>query len=196
MTRGRRKPGKILGERRCIATRESLPKSGLVRFVAGPDGRVVPDILERLPGRGIWVKAERAALEKAVSGGLFARNAGGDAAVPEGLADSVERALAARVVELLAMSRKAGVAVAGFEKVRDRLGRDEVALLLHSPDCSPRQLSKLGKQNCNIVRSGCMRPSELGMAFARDVVIYAALSPGALGSRTIEAVRRLAGFRE
>lgn len=195
MTRGRRKPGKILGERRCIATRESLPKCGLVRFVAGPDRRVVPDILERLPGRGIWVKAERAALEKAVSGGFFARNADG-AAVPEGLADSVERALAARVVELLAISRKAGVAVAGFEKVRDRLGRGDVALLLHSRDCSPRQLSKLGKQNCNIVRSGCLRPSELGMAFARDVVIYAALSPGALGSRTIDAVRRLAGFRE
>ena len=44
-------------ERRCLVTRESGPRGGLVRFAVGPDGAVVPDVDERLPGRGLWVGA-------------------------------------------------------------------------------------------------------------------------------------------
>ena len=62
-------------ERRCIATGESAPKAGLIRFVVGPDGGIVPDLGERLPGRGIWVGADRDALQKAVDRKLFARAA-------------------------------------------------------------------------------------------------------------------------
>ena len=58
-------------ERKCIATGEVQPKYGLIRFVVGPDQMVVPDVLEKLPGRGIWVAADRQALEKACKTGLF-----------------------------------------------------------------------------------------------------------------------------
>ena len=62
-------------ERKCIATGEVQPKTGLIRFAVSPDGQVVPDLAEKLPGRGIWVSADRAAVEKAVKKGLFARAA-------------------------------------------------------------------------------------------------------------------------
>jgi len=52
-------------ERKCIATGEVQPSHGLIRFVVGPDGQIVPDILGKLPGRGIWVAASRPALDKA-----------------------------------------------------------------------------------------------------------------------------------
>ena len=66
MTRGGHSKDREDGpERKCIATGEVQPKFGLVRFVVGPDGQIVPDIMGKLPGRGIWVSAERAALEKA-----------------------------------------------------------------------------------------------------------------------------------
>src|SRR5258707_9749844 len=52
--------------RRCIATREVKPKDALLRFVAGPDNELVPDIAGKLPGRGLWVSADRAALELAL----------------------------------------------------------------------------------------------------------------------------------
>ena len=54
MTRSRGEP-----ERRCIATGESGPTGLLIRFVLGPDAQVVPDLAERLPGRGVWLKADR-----------------------------------------------------------------------------------------------------------------------------------------
>ncbi|HET6224250.1 MAG TPA: DUF448 domain-containing protein, partial [Dongiaceae bacterium] len=53
--------------RRCLVTREVLPKTDLVRFVVGPDGVLVPDVAGRLPGRGLWVKAQRDVLAAAVA---------------------------------------------------------------------------------------------------------------------------------
>ena len=182
-------------ERRCIATGACLPKSELVRFVIGPDGNVVPDIRNKLPGRGVWVKSQRSALDKAIRKGAFSRNFRRHSTVPDNLADEVERRLAARVVEFLSLARKAGVAVAGFEKVRAELERGTVALLLRARGCSERQFAKLGTQVCNIECSGCLSSTELGMAFARGNVIYAALKEGALGSKTIEATKRLADYR-
>ena len=60
-------------ERKCIATGEARPKHGLVRFVADPEGRVVPDIMGKLPGRGVYVAADRRALDRAIQKKLFAR---------------------------------------------------------------------------------------------------------------------------
>ena len=46
--------------RRCALTRMRLPKEDLIRFVLAPSGEIVPDLKERLPGRGVWVTADRA----------------------------------------------------------------------------------------------------------------------------------------
>ena len=39
--------------RRCIVTRQALEKPAMIRFVIDPEGRVTPDLKERLPGRGL-----------------------------------------------------------------------------------------------------------------------------------------------
>ena len=44
-----------LTERKCLVSQESGLKAGLIRFVTSPDGVVVPDILEKLPGRGYYL---------------------------------------------------------------------------------------------------------------------------------------------
>src|ERR1700674_856689 len=62
-------------ERRDIVSGEILPESRLLRFVADPDGHVVPDVAAKLPGRGLWVEASKDAVNKAVEKKLFARAA-------------------------------------------------------------------------------------------------------------------------
>ncbi|HVG47675.1 MAG TPA: DUF448 domain-containing protein, partial [Rubellimicrobium sp.] len=120
MTRGGTKVEREEPERRCLVTSETGPKSGLVRFVVGPDGSIVPDIAGKLPGRGLYVTASRPILEQARKG-QFARAAKAPVTVPEDLADEVERQLAHRVVDLVSLARKAGLAIAGFEKVKEAL---------------------------------------------------------------------------
>ena len=85
MTRGGQKKDRRDGpERKCIVTGDSQPKFGLIRFVVAPDGQVVPDILGKLPGRGMYVSAERAALD-AAGKGQFSRSAKQTVTVPEDL---------------------------------------------------------------------------------------------------------------
>ena len=121
-------------ERRCIATGDVQPKHGLIRFVVGPEGQLGPDLAEKLPGRGIWVAADRAALELAVKKNLFSRAAKQPVSLPDDLIDRVEAGLVRRLTDMIALSRKAGEAVAGFEKVKDWLATRQVKVLLQATD--------------------------------------------------------------
>ena len=144
MARGGREKDREDGpERRCIVTGESQPKAGLIRFAVGPDAQVVPDILGRLPGRGIYVAADRDAITKAASKGLFSRAARQVVKAPDGLAEQVEALLARRVIELLSLARKAGQAVTGYEKVKDWLVKGQAIALVQASDGSERGKSKL-----------------------------------------------------
>ena len=58
-------------ERRCIVTGKSLAKGDLIRFVLGPEGAVVPDIANKLPGRGVWVTARADKVQEAGQRKLF-----------------------------------------------------------------------------------------------------------------------------
>ena len=113
MTRGGREKLNDDPDRKCIATGEVQPKAGLIRFCLGPDDMVVPDILARLPGRGFYVSADRAAIDKAAKKGLFARAAKQPVKVPDDLADLVETLLLRRVIDLISLARKASGAVMG-----------------------------------------------------------------------------------
>ena len=184
-------------ERRCIVTGETGPKEGLVRFAVAPDGVVVPDILERLPGRGIWVTADRDAITRATEKGLFSRAAKAKVTAPADLADTVEALLARRVTDLVALARKAGEAVAGFEKVKDWLSRDgiRVRVLLQASDGSERGKSKLWTPE-GARYFGCLTAQELGLAFGRQSVIHGALCAGGLANRVVEEAAKLQGLRK
>lgn len=181
-------------ERSCIVTREAQPASGLIRFVVGPEGQVVPDVLGKLPGRGMWVSADRAVLEKA-NKGAFSRAAKAQVQVPDGLADAVERQLARRVVDLIALARKAGLAVCGFEKVKTWLaGGAPVRVLMQASDGSERGKTKLWTPEGARYFS-CLTGNELGLAFGRETVIHGALAAGGLSDRVVDEATKLRGLR-
>lgn len=204
MTRGGSRVEREEPERRCLVTGETGPKSGLVRFVAGPEGAVVPDILNKLPGRGFYVTASRPILEQARAG-QFARAAKAPVRVPDDLADEVERQLVRRVQDLVSLARKGGLAVCGFEKVKEALvkaseglGRREwarVRVLLQASDGSKRGKEKLWTPE-GARWFGVLSARELGEGFGRESVIHAALASGALAERVVEEAAKLRGLRE
>ena len=183
-----------MSERRCLVTGETGPKQGLVRFVVGPDGLVVPDVLEKLPGRGIWVTADRTVIEAAKKG-QFARAAKAPVTVPDNLADEVERQLVRRVTDLIALARKAGLAVTGFEKVKAQLAGGDVRVLLQASDGSVRGKSKLWTPQ-GARYFDCLTSDELGLSFGRQSVIHAALATGGLSDRVVMEATRLRGMRD
>ena len=194
MTRGGRDKDRDEPERRCIVTGDVQPKAGLIRFVVSPEGVIFPDLAGKLPGRGIWVTADRAAIETAAKKGLFARAARTKVTVPDGLVDLVEAGLARRVVDLISLARKAGLAVAGFEKVKGWLADGKARVLLQASDGSERGKGKLWTPEGGRW-FGCLTSSELGLAFGRDSVIHGALGAGGLSLRVVEEAAKLAGVR-
>ncbi|WP_138466458.1 RNA-binding protein [Poseidonocella sp. HB161398] len=195
MSRGGRKAETDGPERRCLATGASGPKAGLVRFVAGPGGEVVPDLAEKLPGRGMWVAADRAAIELAVKKKLFSRAAKCQLQAPADLPAMVEAGLAQRLVTLVALARKAGGAVAGYEKVKAWLDNGEAVVLLQACDGSERGKSKLRPPNGPDTLISVLSGAELGLAFGRENVVHGALAAGGLARRVVEEASRLAGLR-
>jgi hypothetical protein len=115
--------------------------------------------------------------------------------VPEGLADLVEQGVARRVVDLVSLARKAGRAVAGFEKVKGWLAEGRAKVLLQASDGSDRGKGKLWTPPGGRW-FGCMTASELGLAFGRDYVIHGALAAGGLSNRVVEEAAKLTGLRK
>ncbi|QDC07956.1 RNA-binding protein [Oceanicola sp. D3] len=193
---GRDKEHGEIPERRCIASGESYPISKLIRFVAGPGGEVVPDIAGKLPGRGIWITPNRASLEKAIKKKLFSRAAKTQLTVPDGLFELVERLMAKRVTDTIALARKSGRAVAGYEKVKGWLLTEEARVLIQAFDGSERGKSKLSSPPGKGTFIGCLSANEIGLAFGREHVIHAALASGGLTKRVVEDAAKLGALRE
>jgi uncharacterized protein len=187
--------GSQLPQRRCLVTRVSGPRDHLVRFVLGPDNRVLPDLEERLPGRGMWLSADRDVVNRAVAGNLFARAARAPAAAEADLAEKVERLLARRALDSLGLARRAGQVVAGFEQVRAALRASNVAVLIAAADGAAEGRAKLRRLAPALPLIAAFSRGELGAALGREEVVHVAVAPGALARRLLRDVERLAGFR-
>lgn len=169
-----------------------------MRFVAGPDARIVPDIFEKLPGRGMWVASNRSALSQAIKKSAFKRAAREPVEVAENLPDLVSELLSKSALDLLGLARKAGVVVQGFTKVEQTIRQGDAAVLVVARDGaedSLRKISGLAKGNERLKRVDSFSRDELGLAFGRENVVHAALKPGRLTDRFLREARRLDGFR-
>jgi len=181
-------------ERKCIATGQVLSKSQLIRFVLGPNSVIYPDTENKLPGRGIWVKADRSAIMQAQKGQLFSRAAKQSTECLANLAEQVEDLVAYRIIKLISLSRKSGQCICGYEKVKDWLKKDMAKVLIQSADGSNREKSKL-RTPANGKFIGCLSSKELGKAFGRENITHCALASGGLTQRIVEDAQRLKGLR-
>jgi uncharacterized protein len=167
----------------------------LLRFVVGPDGVLVPDVEARLPGRGLWLTPRRDIVDRAVAKRLFARAARQPVSVPADLADRIEALLARRCGDVLGLARRAGLAVAGFDRVSDMVRRGKAAMLLFAADGAEGGRQKLAALGHDLPSAAVLTAAELGAAFGRDRIVHAAIGGGPLCDRLRLDVARLAGFR-
>ena len=192
---GRERPGRAARERRCLVTRAVVDRDKLIRFAVDPSGCVLPDVDERLPGRGMWLSAGRDVVNKAVEKRLFGQAAKRSVTVLDGLADRIEALLTRRFYDGVGLARRAGLIVMGFDQVQAVLARSEAAVLLAAADGAEdgrRKLRHLAP-GLPLITAG---PGEaLGAALGREHLVHAALLPGKLAARLLRDAERLAGFR-
>lgn len=186
-------------ERRDIVSGQVMDEAALVRFVAGPGGLVVPDLARKLPGRGLWVAADRTSVEAAVKKGAFSRAAKAKLTAPVDLADQVESLLRRRILDGLGLAKRAGELISGFEKVASTLNAGKAAWLIEASDGAADGRRKI----LNVARKspkppqlcGLFDAEELGLALGAENVIHTAFLAGRGADRWTKDVRRLSGFR-
>ncbi|MDO1559152.1 RNA-binding protein [Brevundimonas sp. 2R-24] len=190
-------------ERRDLVSGQTRPEAELIRFVAGPDGYVAPDLARRLPGRGLWVAADRASIEMAAKKGLFARAAKAPLKAPDGLADLVERLLVRRCLDQLGLARREGVLISGLEKTLAAIRSGRAAWVIEARDGSEdgrRRVigavaAQAEAQNPPPQVCAAFTAEDLGLALGLENAIHHVLPVGPRALRWADEVRRLSGFR-
>jgi predicted RNA-binding protein YlxR (DUF448 family)/ribosomal protein L30E len=176
-----------------------MDEARLIRFVEGPDGALAPDLGRKLPGRGVWVAADRASLETAVRKGLFSKSARKRLTPDPDLPALVEQLLLTRLLGALGLARKAGELIMGFEKVRDAVAAGRAACLIEASDGAQDGRRKVLAQIRKAPRAprlvGLFTAEELGLALGAENVIHSALLAGRGADRWTRDLERLAGFR-
>ncbi|MBL9033209.1 MAG: RNA-binding protein [Rhodospirillaceae bacterium] len=187
--------------RRCIVTRQALEKAAMIRFVLDPEGRVVPDLKGKLPGRGLWVTADRAVLAEAAKRNAFAKAARQSAKVPADLVERVAELARREVAELIGLARKSGQLRAGFEKVQIALEAGKVRVLIAASDGAEDGRGKLARlasrtgAGSGVEIVAPLTAAELAQALGREHAVHAAVAPSGIADRIIAACRRLSGLQ-
>lgn len=156
---------------------------------------MTPDLAEKLGGRGAWVAADRAALTRALSKGLFARAFKQAAIAPDGLADAVEAGLEKRVLDALGLARRTGDAVVGFDQVKEALTRGRAAVLISASDAADDGRDKLSRLGKEIFQLRTLAGAALSAALGKEGVKHAAVLKGPAAVRLKREAMRLEGLR-
>jgi predicted RNA-binding protein YlxR (DUF448 family) len=177
------------GDRTCLVTGETLPKSNLIRFVVGPDETIVPDLAAELPGRGLWVRADAETVATAAKKGLFAKAAKTAVKAAPDLVEHIVKLLRARCLNGIGMAKGAGVAILGQEQVGIALRAGRLALLLIADDAADAPNNPHQVPECRFFGR-----HELGQALGYEQIVYAGLKAHGLTARLQDELRRLSGF--
>jgi predicted RNA-binding protein YlxR (DUF448 family) len=175
----------------------------LIRFVAAPSGEIVPDLSHKLPGRGVWLKSERAVVAAAISAKVFAKSLKRPVTVAEDLPDMIDSLLERRTTDALSLANKAGAVTPGFDQVASLIEAGTAAALLHGHDAAAGGQDKLDRRframarekghSARIVTS--LSTEQLSLAIGRSNVVHAALIQGGATERFLSEAERLERYR-
>jgi predicted RNA-binding protein YlxR (DUF448 family) len=186
-------------ERMCIVTREVKEPAELIRFVADPEGRIVPDLRAVLPGRGVWVTATAALVAEARNRKLFARGLKAKVEADADLEAKVAHLLRRQALSSLSLANKAGLVVAGHDKVDEMVAAARARLLVEARDGAPNGLERIRRKAQAIRPEGldvisCFTSAELGLALGRTNVIHAAVAEGGLAEKLALEAQRVEAY--
>jgi uncharacterized protein len=191
-------PAQAARARRDLVSGAVMEEDKLIRFAQGPEGVITPDVARKLPGRGLWVAADRASVETAARKGHFARAAKAKVTAPPDLADQVAALLKRRLLSGLGLARRSGELSTGFERVAAAINSGKAAWLIEACDGAPDGRRKI----LAVVRRAAKPPGvaalftaeEMGLALGLENVIHTAFLAGRAADRWALDVHRLSGF--
>ena len=188
-------------QRSCLACREVKDKRSLLRFVLAPDRTVVPDLQQKLPGRGVYTCLKGSCLTRAAQKKQFSRGFKGEVLGAEALVltRQVTEKLEERIASYLCLANKGGKIASGSDQVLDKLKKGGVGILFVATDISVdigekfRAVAKLKGVACMTL----FTKERLGELIGKELrSVLAVLDSGFIGSISLEMEKYRNFFEE
>ncbi|GAA4220924.1 hypothetical protein GCM10022253_26180 [Sphingomonas endophytica] len=195
-------------ERSCILTRERASPAALIRLALAPDGRVLPDVRAKAPGRGAWIGVDRAGLEQAIAkgklrGALARAFKTGELTIPDDLPTLIAAALERNALDRLGLESRGGTILTGSERIEAAARSGKLHALYHAADAAEDGCRKLAQawrvgsdREGSDVRGLALpvaRPI-LSLALGRENVVHIGVIDRAAAKRLSEALDRWLHF--
>ncbi|MFZ0205919.1 MAG: RNA-binding protein [Roseiarcus sp.] len=194
-------------ERTCVVSGLKGSPETMLRFALSGEGAVVPDIRQKLPGRGVWTRLSRAVVRQAAAKQAFSRGFRASVRAGADLADEVDGLLEQDALRFLSLVNKAGLVTIGGAKVeaaiRAATSKRNLAALIQASDGARDGASKLqklldgvlGDLGESVARINLFDSRRLDLALGRTNVIHAALTAGPASAAFLAKVARLILYR-
>ncbi len=177
----------------CAVTDEVLPVSQMIKFVIAPDGSVVADLTQKLPGVFLWIKADSGILKKAIWRNTFTAKTKQAVKIPENLMESIESGLLRLAMQTLSLAKRAGELRFGFTKADEALRSHTAAVYVVASDGKENGREKLERlalhQNVQVIDD--WSSEQLSTAIGEENVIHLVMAHGGLTQKLIEILTKL-----
>ncbi|RCL00259.1 MAG: hypothetical protein JSC188_000980 [Candidatus Tokpelaia sp. JSC188] len=191
-------------ERTCIITRTCGSPNMMIRFVADPNGLLVPDLKGNLPGRGAWLLTSRRLIEEAIRRKAFARSLKKDVRIADDMLHVLDYLLKKAALESLSLARRGGGIITGALKIATAIRAGEVKMILHAKEAAKDGKRKI-VQAIHATRKQRVKKlsvltlftsEEMSLAFGDDNVVHVAVIKSLAADGFTKRVRRLMAYRD
>lgn len=161
-------------ERKCILEGTVKPLSELLRFVE-LNNALLPDFNKKLPGKGMYITADRLSVQKALDKKIFHKVSRHNLKIADDFMDMVEKLIKQQALDGLKLAKKAGALITGFEKVREAIKRNTVEFIIDARDGASDGKEKIVLLAKNIEIFNLFSIDELDMTLNRENTVHVAV---------------------
>lgn len=171
----------------CIVSGAVLPTDQMIRFAVNPQGVIVPDLTQKLPVPGIWIKADRDTLEKAMRRNSFAVAARDNVTVPRDLITQVEMGISRLALETISLAKRSGQIFIGADGVEEAVRHSKAGVYIVASDAAENGREKIQRlaNVHNATTIDFWERAELGRCVGMEEAVHIAIEKGGLSTRII-----------
>ncbi len=182
-------------QRTCVACRQTRDKNLLVRYVVAPDGAILVDYRQRLPGRGSYTCFSVECMQDAVKKNSFQRSFKGkcEKVSADELHQQLITALDQKIFGLIGMSKKSGQYKTGTNVVLESLRKgNSLAVVVIAKDISEAIGSKIEAlaQKNKIYCIRLYNKQIIGQVLGKEERSVVAISSGLLANSLLNELHR------
>ena len=176
----------------CSVTKKMYPSENMIRFVLFPDNKYTIDLNYEFQGKEFFIFASKSTLAriKDFVGDIYEKEP-----QVENLVTRIDSIIVKRIVSLIALARKSGNLIFGFERVKMALKSGDSDILFHANNGSPKELKRIKPRSVRLILVSLFSSSELGKVFNRDNVAHSCVLKGGLAKSLILDVKKLEGIQ-